>query len=259
MKRLLSVLIVGLVLRAQPASAAPAVVQVKASGACAGSCSATLTGSTVAGNTIIVFVSEFYSLISGCSFTLTVSDGSNTYGTAYTHENAVGCGPYSPSIYVRYVDNAASVGSVTVNDSGGQYCFSVVEVSGLATSSSVDQAAGYHLDTTTTAYTAAAVTTTTASEIVFGVHVANTSGTFSGTPSGSFTTTVMNSAQNPSMQVQHQIVAATGTYTSAGTWTASVTTDSAMVSFKAAGGGGGGTSPAPCALRLLGLGCEVHP
>lgn len=160
--------------------------------------------------------------------------------TAAQAPGSVGGGAYSPSFYVKYFENAAAVSVITCNDGGGQYEFSVVEVSGLATSSSLDQAAGYHLDAATTAYTAAAITTTVADEIVFGVHVASSSGTFSGTPSGSFVTTVMNASQSPSGQVQHQIVSSTGTYTSAGVWSSAPSfTDSAMVSFKGAGGGGG--------------------
>lgn len=255
MKRLLSALIVGLVLWGQPVAAAPALVQSAKSGACASSCTATFAGATTAGNTIIAAVGEFYSF-SNFGFTNTITDGSNTYAAAYTHDN----GAAGPSIKVSYIDNAASVTTITSTSStGSQFDFLVMEVSGLSTSSSLDQAGGYHQDLVTTAYTSGSITTTQASEFVLGVHVLGASGTINATPSGSFATVITNTSQNPSVQAQYQVVGSTGSYTSAGSWDTIGTTDSAIVSFKAAGGGGGGTSPPPCTLRLLGVGCESLP
>lgn len=250
-KRLVSAILIALALWAQSASAAPALVRSAKSGACSTSCTATFSVATTAGNTIIGVVSEFYSFSNfGFSNTIT-DDGSNTYGTAYTHDN----GAAGPSIKVSYIDNAASATVVTSTSStGSQFDFVVMEVSGLATSTSLDQAGGYHQDVATTAYTANSITTTQADEFVLGVHLLNSTGTINATPSGLFTTVITNTSNNPTLQTQYYVASSTGSYTSAGAWDISGITDSAMVSFK--GAGGGGATSHPCAsLRLLGVGC----
>jgi hypothetical protein len=275
-KRLLSALVVALsvvapsvqivapvtatavILWAQPAAAIPALVQsAKSTAACSTSCTATFSGATTAGNTIIAVVSEFFSF-TNFSFTNTISDGTNSpYLVAYTHDN----GANGPSIKVSYFENAASVTVITSTSStGSQFEFIVMEVSGLATSSSLDQAGGYHQDVSTTAYTSGSITTTQASEFVLGAHLLNNSGTISATPSGSFSTVTTNTSNNPTAQTQYFVTSSTGSYTSAGSWTVSGTTDSAIVSFKASGGGGGGTVCTPT-ISTLGVGrCgdEVH-
>lgn len=254
MKRLLLALVVALVLWAQPVSA-QAVVQFTSA---VGGGTATFGVATTAGNLIVVFIGEFYS-VTTYGLPSTPNDGTNTYVSAYSHDN--GGGGFSPSLVVKYAENAGSVSSLTVNDGAGQYSFVAVEVSGVPTSSTLDQAGGYLLNSSTTNYASGSVTTTQAAEILFGIHVsASNTGGLTATPTAGWTNAVtLPTVQDPQLQVQYKVVSSTGSYSSTGTYSASRSTiDNAIVTFKASGGGPPPSSSVPCTLRLLGVGCHLQ-
>lgn len=210
-----------------------------------GGATATFPAPTTSGNLIVVFLGEFYS-VTTYGLPSAPSDGTNTYASAYTHDN--GGGAFSPSLVVKYAVNATSVSSLTLNDGAGQYSFVAVEVSGMPTSSVLDQAGGYLLNSSTVNYASGSVTTTQAAEILFGIHVsASNTGGLTATPGAGWTTAIaLPSVQDPQLQVQYQIVSSTGSYSSTGAYSASRSTiDNAIVTFKGAGGGGPVFLPAP--------------
>lgn len=257
-RRLSAALVLALVLWAQPAAAAIVRVQEKAIPRNAGGTSSVaLTSPTTAGNTILVLFQNFYSQ-SNYAGTPTATDGTNTYQTAISRDN--GGGAYSPSLYIFYAMNIAG-GSITVTITdhiGGDVIGYVLEYSGLAIASVVDQTAS-NQNASSTSFSSSSVTTTVAAELLIGWHGAT--GAAPATATGPFALVV---DQNPSASIhvwaQEAIVSSTGSYQSAGTIGPAAVIDNVIATFKGTGGGGG--SPVPkCSggLLLRGVGCQAQP
>lgn len=258
-RRLCSLLVLTLVLWAQPASAAIVRVQEKAIPRNAGGTSSVaLNSNTTAGNLLVVLFHNFYSQ-TNYGGTPTASDGTNTYATAISRDN--GGGAYSPSLYIFYAMNiAGGAVTVTINDHiGGDVIGYVIEYSGMATTSVVDQTAS-NQNASSTNFSSSSVTTTQADELLIGWHGAT--GAAQASTTAPFALIL---DQNPSGSIhvwsQEAIVAATSTYQSSGTIGPAAVIDNVVATFKGSGGGGGGTPVPKCngGLLLRGVGCQGQP
>jgi len=202
----------------------------------AGTSSVALNSNTTAGNALVVLFQNFYSQ-SNYGGTPTCSDGTNTYAVAISRDN--GGGAYSPSLYIFYAMNIAG-GAVTVsiNDHiGGDVIGYVLEYSGLATSSALDQSAS-NQNASSTSFSSSSVTTTVADEVLLGWH--GVSGALNSTTTSPFALVIdLNPSGGIHVFAQEAIVSSTGTYQSAGTINTAVVIDNIIATFKGAGGGGG--------------------
>lgn len=257
-RRLIGLFAIALVLLwATPSSAAIVRVQEKAiPRGGSGTASVALTSNTTAGNALIVVFWNFYSQ-TNYGGVPAISDGTNTYAVAISRDN--GGGAYSPSLYIFYAMNiAGGAVTVSVNDHiGGDVIGYVIEYSGLATTSILDQAAS-NQTASSAGFASSSVTTTQADELLIGFHGYNAGGVSYSATTSPFALVVDQNASGSSHDiVQECIASATGSYQSAGTYSGSTVTDNVIATFKGTGGGGGAASAAPCgSLRLLGVGCN---
>jgi hypothetical protein len=200
-----------------------------------GTSSVALDSSTTAGNLLVVFFMNFYSQ-TNYGGTPTAADGTNTYATAISRDN--GGGAYSPSLFIFYAMNiAGGAVTVTINDHiGGDVIGYVVEYSGLATTSVVDQTAS-NQNASSTSFASSSVTTTVADELLLGWH-----GVTGASPATTTAPFALIADLNPSGSIhvwaQEAIVSATGSYQSAGTISPAAVIDNVIATFKGAGGGG---------------------
>lgn len=199
---------------------------------------------TASGNLIVVTITG-YDGVGGSVSSITDSK-SNSYTKAY--EGSDGNGGYTACFYSENITGGASH-TVTVNCTGTIYgVASCIEVSGAATSSSVD--VNTVDDTTTisasTSYSISSGSLAQADEIVFATFTKQENATITN-PSSPWTALYARDdwSNDHCGCAVYQIVSATDSVTS--TWTFASTTvaqASGIISFKqaAAGGGGGGNN-----------------
>jgi hypothetical protein len=230
MRRFLPIL-AALLLTAGPAAAA--ITQVQHCGSSTSSCSLTATG---AGNFLVVTYDYF-----SASPTATCSDGSNTYTVAGTAVNST----VNASLVVSYAANIAG-GNITVAcTTESSPAVTVVEYSGVATTSPIDGTVGSSNQLGASGESALAWPTLTvgAGDGVFAAGAAQGGGPMTGW------TSPMNVIVNRTGQYDSQADNLTGTagsFTPQGTATGVAQYWAGVdFAFKPAGGGGGSASVVP--------------
>lgn len=195
----------------------------------AGSCAA-----TVAGNTLIAIV----------YWVANTGTGSVSAPAGWIHDVGDDSGNTSLTTDIFHLENiAAGITSVTfTNTATGSACVILIEVSGLATSSAIDQTATHFSATTTTARdSGTTAATTTASEFWVATYGHFSADTLSGITAGwTAGTTVLatGGTHRAAGQELYQIAAATGAADVQATASTARTYNGVIATFKAAGGGG---------------------
>jgi hypothetical protein len=169
-------------------------------------------------------------MFGGNSGTPTVTDSaSNSYTVEAVATNAgMTCG----IAWAEDVTQLTSGGTITSTGSSGRHLLRAVSVTGILTTSPVDQQ--NTRTQTTTNWTANAITTTQNDEIVVACCVSNSGAT--STPNGTMTE-LGELAALFNFVAQYEILSATATFTAGGTLTAASDTAAKVVSFKAAPSG----------------------
>lgn len=219
----------------------------------------TFTNSTTSGNTIIVFVTSYYDGAGNAGTPWSVDDNKSNSFTSAIHDGSGSFG--GAEIFYAENINGGSSHTITVHATTvpTYWEITIVEYSGLNTASSLDQTSGSGYVAASGSYTSGAKTTDTTNELLTGVvHYFSTTVTATGDGSWSVFNTVTDSTTADRQAVQDQIVSATGSYQSSGTFdsTPSFSTTTIMATFRAPGGGGGGSTPGNTKqfLMLLGIG-----
>ncbi len=202
----------------------------------------TFTSTTTAGNLLLAVVAA------NSGFTVTGVSDSNGNTFTQAAESLYAAGVQVISLW--YKENAAGGSSNVVTASTGssaQTAMAILEFSGAATSSSLDQT-NTTANTTTTTPTTGNVTTANAGELYLGGLIFSTFGVtppITTTDEGGWTNIFNDTGtggQSIAWDAQYLIGGAGGTF--AGTWTLdqSCICNAAIATFKAAGGGGGGAA-----------------
>jgi hypothetical protein len=203
----------------------------------AASVSLTLNSATTSGNLLVLCVSCYYAgANAGNAWTASDNKG-NTWTSAVLTDT-------TGKMQIFYAQNITGGAShqVTLTVAGPSNTYliiTVLEYSGVATSSALDKANAAFTATNTTAYTSpTSATTTQADELLIGCHHAYQSAA-TPTPATNWTTVATQAGSTfHTHAVQERIVTATGAYASSGTWSATGPNHTdAIVTFKAAGGG----------------------
>ena len=198
----------------------------------AGTCAKTIT-STTAGNELVVYAY----FLTGASITFACNTGVTNNGTGATWQEADHKLGTAFSIYICYAENIASgITVVTVTTSGGTPGATgniTAEISGLATSSTLDQHTNGASSSSSTWSVGPTGTTSTANEYWVSIIAKNNAGDPLVSVGNGFTNRVTSSAAH--MNYLDQIVSSTGTITSSGTFTDTPTEgDIVIASFKSA-------------------------
>lgn len=183
------------------------------------------TGTIPVGNHVILIVGTATS-----NATITAADTqSNTYQVDVT-ENATGRTIFIVSAKVTTQLTTSDTITVTYNGSVAQRTVRLLDVSGLAQTSWLDQSA--HANGTSTTPSSGNVTTTQADELLIG-NERNASPPNAITWGGSFTSLGSADTSGATQSSAYRIVSATGTYSAAGTIT-SAGWAAAIATYKAA-------------------------
>ena len=196
----------------------------------------TSAASSTAGNALILLVSIAAGATSKLS-TVTDSAG-NSWVVPSTNANVTppanfvsGSNTY---FAMAYVLNAAAITSLTVTISASKaFSYNLVEFSGVATASAVDQSNSVSNSTSTSPLLTPSITTTNANDLIIGGMSANNN---SMTLGSAGYTALTNMVPIGTMKTvgAYQIVSATGTYSISWTPGASAVSGAGIMAFKAA-------------------------
>lgn len=251
MKRFVSVLVVALTLWAQPAAAAIALVACSSyasAGACAGGCAGVANQNSTGANFLIASIGD----ITGYGTSTIADSNSNTWVPLSSSDNS----GYKNRLFYTS-NNPATVGSGHTFTVGGNNYVSIAvcSFSGVDTTGPYDSGAGETgCATTGTCQTGSLTPTSDGSLFVSGVVAEETLPTID----SSFTMPTNYEAHNALSVAIGYFLPSAGAKNP--TWTRVGRVIAARLAvFKASGGGPSPTSHPCAALRLLGVGCEVHP
>ena len=190
--------------------------------------SVTWGASTTANNLLVAVVHLTRS--NGANVTCTAPASWSTVTSA--REGSTGSG----RTYIFYYENApgqSSTGNFTASNAGA-ISIVVAEYSGIKTSSSLDSAGdGTGTGSSSAVEVIGAGSTTQAADLLVAAHGGETSVTFS-SPTNSFSIYDQQAATDASVALLDRIVAATSTYTSGATSSASIKFASVLACFKGA-------------------------
>lgn len=211
-------------------------VQVKTnSGQAVTSLATTFTSATTTGNTILVVISDY----NDAHTPSTVTDNKgNTYNHDLNYQGS-GTGPGSVHVYSASNITGGASHAVTVSTGGGAWYFvvTIIELSGVQTTTPLDQQSVAQTPVTGSNYSSPSVTTTSANEYLLGIsHMRNVSTT--PTQSGTWTSVGTSSDGSFHQQfLQEKVVSSTGSYVADGTFTGTGIDTTSIVTYIAASGG----------------------
>jgi hypothetical protein len=234
-------------------------VQVKTnSGNGVNSIAATFDSNVTSGNLIVAILSSYYgdSTVGSAAASDTLT---NSYATAVSVVDATNITTTVLSTYTFYaLSGSGGANTVTIGSLSGSYVvLTIIEYSGMAAASVLDQANKFrqYSGGAEATYASGNVTTTQADELLIGaIDTLQASDIF--TPDSGWSEVGLVTNGNNSHMVFERIVAATGTYNNTGGLSPSQTGFSVTIAtFKGDGGGGGGAARAPRLNRfpLLGV------
>lgn len=225
-----------------PLQAAIAFVQAPANGNACGSvtsCNLAFGSNTGAGSLIVVV-----GRVGATGRTITVTD---TQSSSYS----LGCQQVitsdSSELFVHYAMNTAGgANTVTwaISGAAATVRFTIMEVSGAATSSVLDGCSGAEASSTT--LTGGTVNTTVANVLLLGAGQNTNSVTF--TAGSGYTLRSVVPATNERLMIETQVVSSTGAYTATATQSTSLAYAMITAAFKEASGGG---PAAPTRPRII--------
>ena len=154
---------------------------------------------------------------------------------------------------IAYALNAAAITSITVNISASKvFSYNVVEFSGVATSSAVDQSASSSNSTATSPLLTPSITTANANDLIIGGMSANNNSMTLGS-AGYTALTSMVPVSTMKGVAAYQIVSSTGSYSISWTPGANAVSGAGIMAFQAAAGGGGGVTYTGGTLSMMGV------
>jgi hypothetical protein len=232
----------------KPAQAAATLVQSKSGEGGAGAVTTiTMDSSTTVGNTLIILIGNYYS-VSAYGFDLVTTDNkSNTWATSTIVDNYPTIVQGTAQITTGGASHQITVTPTAIgagSTGGAYYVFTVLEYSGLVTSSVLDKSAAQFQSSGSAYSSTATAATTQADELLLGYNVELSTGmTF--TPDAPWTTVLTQPASFHTSHIQTRTVSATGTYSSTGNMSgASGNHSHSITTYKIAGAaGGGGSTP----------------
>jgi hypothetical protein len=202
--------------------------------------SLTLDSTTGAGNFLAIVVTCYYAGANAHT-PWTVSDNNgSTVTQAVTDEQDDGSNQLTRIYYTENIAGRAGHQVSWASAGGNTYVIlTVIEYSGVATTSSLDQTTGQHQLSASSYSSGATGSTTQADELLLGVHHVNDTSTTWTPDSGWGTVVRQTDGSFHQHQVQERLVSSTGTYASSGTASGTISTVGVIATFKAAAGGGG--------------------
>ena len=196
----------------------------------------TLTANVPAGNTLLLCHTD---TVSHSHITSVTDPHGNTWSNDFVQVNTTG---FTTEVWRAYATtgyssgDTISVGFTPVTNESSVMC--ILSVSGITSSSPLDQAAGTNI-TLATAHSSPTVTTTVASELLVGVFGLEYIASPFWTPGAGWTEvmdlSVLNNI-NRGQAVQYREVSATGSYAASGTSSAAKNSADVIVTYKSASG-----------------------